>query len=314
MEKLGLSGAAQLNRRLTVLRAVDKLDRLGLSGVEQLLGKGRRDESGDFTKGAELDRASIVDVLEIIDPDKDPADAIASIDLRLKDSPIGQEGRQELEDMQQVFSAAGYETDRIRIDPSVIRGLAYYTGPVFEAELLIEARNDEGQLVRFGSVGGGGRYDDLVSRFRGELIPATGFSIGVSRLYSALHHLGKLASSVAQGPVVVLVLDRARSADYQAMVSELRNAKIPAELYLGTSGLKAQMKYADKRGASLVIIEGEEERSRGEVQIKDLAAGAEAAGTIVSREAWRGARPAQFSVSRTGLVEAVKRWREQNRA
>jgi histidyl-tRNA synthetase len=229
-------------------------------------------------------------------------------------SRIGEEGLRELEEMQNLFRAAGYGEDRITIDPSVVRGLEYYTGPVFEAELLIEARNDEGQLVRFGSVGGGGRYDDLVSRFRGELIPATGFSIGVSRLYSALHHLGKLASSAAQGPVVVLVLDRARSAGYQAMVSELRNARIPAELYLGTSGLKAQMKYADKRGASLVIIEGEEERLRGEVQIKDLAAGAEAAETIASREAWRGARPAQFSVARTGLVEAVTRWREQNRA
>jgi histidyl-tRNA synthetase len=168
--------------------------------------------------------------------------------------------------------------------------------------------------VRFGSVGGGGRYDDLVSRFRSEQIPATGFSIGVSRLYSALHHLGKLAADAAQGPVVVLVLDRARLAAYQAMVSELRNAKIAAELYLGTSGLKAQMKYADRRGASLAVIEGEEERSRGEVQIKDLAAGAEAAETIASREAWRGARPAQFSVARSGLVQAVKRWREQNRA
>jgi histidyl-tRNA synthetase len=314
MEKIGITGQAQVDRRLTVLRAIDKLDRLGIAGVEQLLGKGRKDESGDFTKGAELDRASIVEVLEMIDPDKDAEDAIASIELRLKDSVIGQQGRQELEEMHRIFSAAGYERNRIHIDPSVVRGLAYYTGPVFEAELLIEARNEEGQLVRFGSVGGGGRYDDLVSRFRSEQIPATGFSIGVSRLYSALHHLGKLASDAAQGPVVVLVLDRARLAAYQAMVSELRNAKIPAELYLGTSGLKAQMKYADKRGASLAVIEGEEERVRGEVQIKDLAAGAEAAETIASREAWRGARPAQFSVPRKELVQAVKRWREQNRA
>jgi histidyl-tRNA synthetase len=314
MEKIGVAGPAHLERRLTVLRAIDKLDRLGIAGVEQLLGKGRKDESGDFTKGAELDRASIVEVLEIIDPGKDAEDAIVSIDLRLWDSILGQQGRRELEQMHEFFSAAGYGPDRIRIDPSVIRGLAYYTGPVFEAELLIEARNEDGQLVRFGSVGGGGRYDDLVSRFRSEQIPATGFSIGVSRLYTALRHLGKLASDTAEGPVVVLVLDRAYLTIYQAMVSELRNAKIPSELYLGTSGLKAQMKYADKRGASLAIIEGEEERVRGEVQIKDLAAGAEAAETIASREAWRGVRPAQFSVPRKELVQAVKRWREQSRA
>ena len=314
MEKIGVAGPAQLDRRLTVLRAIDKLDRLGVAGVEQLLGKGRKDESGDFTKGAELTHTSITEVLEMIDPDKDAEDAIASIDLRLKDSIIGQQGRNELEEMHKIFSAAGYDRDRIRIDPSVVRGLAYYTGPVFEAELLFEARNDEGQHVRFGSVGGGGRYDDLVSRFRGEQIPATGFSIGVSRLYTALQQLGRLKEASSMGPVVVLVLDRARLAEYQAMVSELRNAKIPAELYLGTSGLKAQMKYADKRSASLTVIEGDDERAKGEVQIKDLAAGALAAGAIGSREAWRQERPAQFSVPRPDLVKAVKRWREQNQA
>jgi histidyl-tRNA synthetase len=216
--------------------------------------------------------------------------------------------------MQKFFLAAGYEHDRIRIDPSVVRGLAYYTGPVFEAELLFEARNEEGQLVRFGSVGGGGRYDDLIARFGGEKIPATGFSIGVSRLYAALKQLGKLSSDARAGPVVVLVMDRARLADHNSMVAELRRAGVPAELYLGSSGLKAQMKYADRRGASLAVIEGDEERARGEVQIKDLAAGARAAETITSREAWREERPAQFSVPRSELVAAIKRWRQERRS
>jgi histidyl-tRNA synthetase len=314
MEVVGLSGPTNLNRRLTVLRAIDKLDRLGMTGVEQLLGKGRKDDSGDFTKGAELDRASIISVLSIIDPEKDADDAIASIDLRLRDSKIGQEGRQELEEMQEIFSAAGYEHDRVRLDPAVVRGLAYYTGPVFEAELLFDAKNEEGELIRFGSVGGGGRYDDLVARFRGEKIPATGFSMGVSRLYTALNQLGKLAAARADGPVVVLVMDRARIADHQRMVTQLRNAGIRAELYLGTSGMKAQMKYADKRQASLAIIEGDEERARGEVQIKDLAAGARAAEAIESRQAWREERPAQFSVPRSELIEAVQRWREERQA
>jgi histidyl-tRNA synthetase len=97
------------------------------------------------------------------------------------------------------------------------------------------------------------------------------------------------------------------------MVTELRNAGVNAELYLGASGLKAQMKYADKRGASLAVIEGEEERSRGEVQIKDLAEGARSAERIESREAWREARPAQVSVPRADLVGAVKRWLEDRR-
>jgi histidyl-tRNA synthetase len=230
------------------------------------------------------------------------------------DSTRGREGIAELSEIARLTSAAGYTESRIIIDPSVVRGLEYYTGPVFEAELLLETKNEEGQTVRLGSVGGGGRYDDLVSRFRGEMIPATGFSIGVSRLYAALERLSTGAEAEVPGPVVVLVLDRAKLTDYQAMVAELRNAEIPAELYLGTSGLKAQMKYADRRGASLAVIEGEEERSRSEVQIKDLAAGSRAAQAIASRDAWREERPAQFTVPRKDLVEAVKRWREHNRA
>jgi histidyl-tRNA synthetase len=292
--------------KLTWLRALDKLPRLGKKGVAELLGAGRKDESGDFTKGAGLNEKQIAASLTFATAPR--------LDLRLVEgSRVGEEGYAELEEMQNLFRAAGYEADRIVIDPSVVRGLEYYTGPVFEAELLFETRNDEGQIVRFGSVGGGGRYDDLVSRFRGEKIPATGFSIGVSRLYTALQQLVPQKETRLMGPVVVLVLDRARLPEYQAMVSDLRNAGIPAELYLGTSGLKAQMKYADKRSASLAVIEGDDERARGEVQIKDLALGALAAEAIDSREAWRQERPAQFSVPRPDLVKAVKRWREQNR-
>jgi histidyl-tRNA synthetase len=292
--------------KLSWLRALDKLPRLGEKGVAELLGAGRKDESGDFTRGAGLNDRQIADSLTFA--------TATRLDLRLvQGSRIGEEGYAELEDMQSLSRAAGYDRDRIVIDPSVVRGLEYYTGPVFEAELLFETTNDDGQPVRFGSVGGGGRYDDLVSRFRGEKIPATGFSIGVSRLYTALQQLAPLKETRVRGPIIVLVLDRARLPEYQAMVSDLRNASIPAELYLGTSGLKAQMKYADKRGASLAVIEGDEERARGEVQIKDLAAGALAAETIGSREAWRQERPAQFSVPRPDLVKAVKRWREQNR-
>jgi histidyl-tRNA synthetase len=229
------------------------------------------------------------------------------------ESTRGREGLEELSEISRLAAAAGYDDGRIAIDPSVVRGLAYYTGPVFEAELLFDARNEEGEVVRFGSVGGGGRYDDLVARFRGEKVPATGFSIGVSRLHTALTQLGALAASLPLGPVVVLVLDRARLAAYQTIVAELRSAGVPAELYLGASGLKAQMKYADRRGASLAVIEGEEELRSGLVQIKDLAAGARAAETIASREAWREERAAQFSVPRTELVEAVRSWRAGRR-
>jgi histidyl-tRNA synthetase len=203
--------------------------------------------------------------------------------------------------------AAGYAADRIRIDPSVVRGLEYYTGAVFEAELLAEIPNEKGQPVVFGSVGGGGRYDGLVGRFMKDDVPATGFSIGVSRLQAALSALGKLDAAGVSGPVVVLVMDRDRIGDYQKMVADLRRADIPAELYLGAAGMKAQMKYADRRDAPLAIIQGGDEKAKGVVQIKDLVAGKQLAGTLADHDAYREARPGQEEVAEADLVEAVNR-------
>ena len=205
--------------------------------------------------------------------------------------------------------AAGYEADRIRIDFSVVRGLEYYTGPVFEAEITTPVVNEDGQTVRFGSVGGGGRYDGLVERFLGTKVPATGFSIGVSRLQAALAALNKDKPAVSDGPVVVLVMEKDRLADYQKMAQALRAAGIRAEMYLGTAGMKAQMKYADKRGAPCVVIQGGDERNSPDgpmVQIKDLVEGAKAAATIKDCKEWREGRPAQVSVPEANLVAAVR--------
>jgi histidyl-tRNA synthetase len=207
--------------------------------------------------------------------------------------------------MIRVFFSCGYD-DRILIDPSVVRGLEYYTGPVYEVDLTFEIKDEKGRPVRFGSVAGGGRYDGLVARFRGDPVPATGFSIGVSRLQAALTHLGKLDAKSEAGPVVVTVLDQDRIADYQSMVGKLREAGIRAELYLGAGKMGPQMKYADKRGAPCVVIQGGDEKARGEVQIKDLTAGAKAAGAIASNQEWREARPAQFAVKEEKLVDAVR--------
>src|SRR4051794_1368634 len=221
--------------RLAWLRAIDKLDRLGASGVAQLLGPGRKDESGDFTRGAGLNDRQIEASLAF-------ATATALDPKLVQGSKAGEEGLQEIETITALARAAGYDEGRIRYDSSVVRGLEYYTGPVFEAELLVETRDEDGRPVRFGSVGGGGRYDDLVARFTGQAVPATGFSIGVSRLYSALELVGKAEEQRTEAPVVILVLDRDRLPDYQRMVAELRNAGVRAEMYLGTSGMKAQMK------------------------------------------------------------------------
>jgi histidyl-tRNA synthetase len=298
-EAIGISDDGQW---LTVMRAIDKLDRLGISGVQQLLGDGRKDESGDFTKGAGLKADDIALVIGAIDTGK-----AAPSDARLLGSKVGQEGRAELDEISRLVAASGYGSDRVNIDPSVVRGLEYYTGPVYEVELLLETKDEKGRPVRFGSVGGGGRYDGLVSRFRGEPVPATGFSIGVSRLQAALTMLGKLDTRPEFGPVVVTVFDRDRVADYQKMVAQLRDANIRAELYLGNpKNMGNQLKYADRRNSPCVIIQGSDEKARGEIQIKDLIEGAKAAAAIASNQEWRETRPAQFSCAEGEIVAKVR--------
>jgi len=285
--------------QVTWLRAIDKLDRLGKSGVADLLGPGRNDESGDFTKGAGLTDEQIEASLAFA--------TSASLDRRLiAGSSTGEEGLREIETIMELCRSAGYGEERIRYNSSVVRGLEYYTGPVFEAELLIETTDQENRPLRFGSVGGGGRYDDLVARFTGQAVPATGFSLGVSRLYSALKLAGKAEDSTVEAPVIVLVLDRDRLGDYQRITTTLREAGIRAEMYLGTSGIRAQMKYADRRGSPLAVIQGTDEKARGEVQLKDLGLGAELAKSIESRAEYKEARLAQFSVPEHKLVDAVR--------
>lgn len=307
LEQIGISGGEDNPQRLTVLRAMDKLDRLGQDGVRLLLGPGRKDSSGDFTKGAGLEAAAIDKVLGFLGAGGDSAeDTLSALEQAVGGSEAGADGIGELRLMAELFSAAGYGQDRIAIDPSIVRGLDYYTGPVFEAELTFEARSDDGQLIRFGSVGGGGRYDGLVARFKGIEIPATGFSLGVSRLQAALQVLDKAEAGAADAPVIVLVMDREYMGRYMEMAAELRAAGLRAEVYMGGSGVRAQMKYADKRGAAVVVMEGEDERGRGEITLKDLALGAQKSREITDNEAWRSGAAAQIAVKRSGLVAGVK--------
>jgi histidyl-tRNA synthetase len=311
LEAIGLGGEENAGRRLTVLRAIDKLDKVGPEGVRDLLGKGRMDPSGDFTKGAELGPAAIDRVLSFTAARGADAEAtLVNLGEVVAGSARGTEGVAELKEMAALVIAAGYDDGRVVIDPSVVRGLEYYTGPVYEAELTFEVTNDEGQVVRFGSVAGGGRYDGLVSRFRGEPVPATGFSIGVSRLLAALKAINSplVAAAEAERPVVVLVMDRSEVAHYQQLVAQLRGAGIRAELYLGSSGMKAQMKYADRRGSRCVVIQGSDERSKSEVTIKDLVLGAELAGADKNREDYLARQSeAQFAVPEAEMVAAVEK-------
>ncbi|RID90032.1 histidine--tRNA ligase [Gemmobacter lutimaris] len=293
-----------------VLRAIDKIDRLGEAGVRALLGAGRKDESGDFTKGAGLSDEQAEVVMAFMAAKRDTGAATAA---RLRDlvgaSAIGLDGVTELETMAELLDAQGYGADRIVIDPGVVRGLGYYTGPVFEAELTFEILDEKGRKRQFGSVSGGGRYDDLVKRFTGQAVPATGVSIGVDRLLAALRAKGRMGQA-AQGPVVVTVMDRDRMADYMAMVGELRRAGIRAEMYLGNpKNFGNQLKYADKRESPVAVIQGGDEAAKGTVVLKDLILGAKIAQSA-SLEEWKD-RPAQVEVARGDLVSAVRRMLDQ---
>jgi histidyl-tRNA synthetase len=202
-----------------------------------------------------------------------------------------------------LIERSGYGADRIRIDTGIVRGLDYYTGPVFEAQLTFPVTNEDGETVVFGSVAGGGRYDDLVARFTGQQVPATGISIGVSRLISAL----KDRAAGVEPLVVVLAVDKENVAGSFAMARELRAAGIRAETYTGNKKFGDQLKYADRRGAAIAVIEGSDERAKGEVQLKDLALGSEMAKNIESRADWVKDRAAQISVKRNELVTQVRK-------
>jgi histidyl-tRNA synthetase len=342
MEAIGLGGEENAGRRLTVLRALDKYDRLGLEGVELLLGGGRKDESGDFTKGALLNDQQIWRVTQLLKirfhsgspeqsqlarerGERSPIYSFPGEELfpdekmsfgfwrsAVGESKIGTQGVDDLEQMANLFSASEYGPGRIMFDSSVVRGLEYYTGPVFEADLAIEVPGEDGKPVRFGSVGGGGRYDGLVGRFRGENVPATGFSIGVSRLFAALKAVSSpiVEGAITRGPVIVLVLDKDHLARYQNFAAKLRAADIKADLYLGQSGMNAQLKYADKRGSICTVIQGSNERNHKDgpqVTIRDLVLGAELAASTKDRADYLELRAnAQFSVPEDRLVESVQ--------
>ncbi len=303
LEAMGL--AEDDPKRDDVLRTIDKFDKVGEAGVRELLTKGRLDASGAFIDGVGLDDVQADPVIAFLTSRADDvAGTMANLRNAVGDSKIGQDGIGELEQIAQLLAASGYGPDRVLIDPSIVRGLGYYTGPVFEAELTFEILDEKGRKRQFGSVAGGGRYDGLVKRFTGQEVPAVGVSIGVDRLLAALREKGRLATTPV-GPVVVTVMDRDRMADYQAMVSELRGAGIRAEVYLGNpKNFGNQLKYADKRNSPIAVIEGGDEKAEGIIQIKDLILGAKIAENATLEE-WKE-RPSQFTVARSDLVAKVR--------
>jgi histidyl-tRNA synthetase len=330
----GVLEAANIDKskRGTVLRAIDKFDRIGPDGIVELLGAGRKDESGDFTKGAGLSSEQIryvfrflscgtgivdvaalarnnpVDLAQEVRELSDNEKMLTAIEAATEGSATAAIGIKELRSISSLAEGAGYHADRIFIDPTIVRGLDYYTGSVFEAQLTFPVTNDAGESIVFGSVAGGGRYDDLVARFTGQQVPATGISIGVSRLLSVL----RSRSRPALAPLVlVLVIDDVHRSFRMAV--ELRNkfcdCKIETrvETYVGTKKFGDQLKYADKRGAAVAVIEGMDEYQNKKVTLKNLALGTELAKSIEGRAEWIKDRPAQITVERAQLFEEVRK-------
>ena len=306
LTSLGVTAADQ---QMAVLRAIDKLDRLGLSGVELLLGAGRKDDSGDFTKGAGLTSAAIQPVLDFVTASRGEAgrslvlDRLAAV---LANSPEGQAGLEDLSRIATTLTALGVSDDEATFEPSIVRGLEYYTGAVFEAELLLETRDDKGEMVRFGSVGGGGRYDDLVARFTGERVPATGFSFGVSRLAAALSLMAQDNARRERGPIVIINFSQDDMGAYFKLAADIRAAGMAVEVYLGRAGMKAQMKYADRRLSPAVAMLGGDELSAGTVTIKDLDLGRDLALQISDNKQWKEARPGQVTLPREEAINHLK--------
>ena len=305
---LTAAGVAEAGQKLAVLRAVDKLDRLGPQGVVALLGAGRKDESGAFTKGAGLASGAIDSVLAFVEAGRETR--VATLDRLAQvigGSVEGDEGLVELGRISEALARMGVGEDQALFDPSIVRGLEYYTGAVFEADISLRTVGDRGESVRFGSIGGGGRYDDLVARFTGQRTPATGFSFGVSRLAAALAAATDGHADRQRGPVVILALDQGLMGEYFAIASELRAAGLPAEVYLGGSGMRAQMKYADRRLSPAAVIVGGDEIAAGTVTIKDLDLGRALAASVADNQAWREGRPGQVTAPRGELVAQVRR-------
>lgn len=305
---LSAAGVEDYNQKLAVLRAVDKLDRLGPDGVRALLGEGRKDESGAFTKGAQINAAAAERVLAFTAAGGGGrGDVLNRLSNVIGGSAEGDAGLEELAKIDAALTSLGVGPDRAAFDPAIVRGLEYYTGAVFEAELMMETRDEKGNAVRFGSVGSGGRYDDLVARFTGQSVPATGCSFGVSHLAAALRAAGRDLAAEARGPVVVIAFDQARMADYFAIAGEVRAAGLACEVYLGASGMKAQMKYADRRLSPAAVIVGEDEFTAGTVTVKDLDLGRALSAGVGDNEAWRKERPGQVTAPRGDLVAILRR-------
>ncbi len=252
-------------KQVKVIRAIDKLDKpgFGLKGVEDLLKKERKDQSGAIIKGADLtdqQAAQILNFLKIKD--------LKELKQTLKNQ-LSQEGICEIEN---VFEILGYGSNlnRVKTNFTIVRGLAYYSDFIVETNLNFKVTNNRGKAVDIGSICSGGSYAKLISRFRGVDIPGTGISFGVDRLLFALMQLDQIKVK-DQKPVLVCVMDKKYLKNYYELVDQLRDNNINAEIFLDSKkNLGKQLTFANKRDLSVAIICGENEFKEKTVTIKNL--------------------------------------------
>jgi histidyl-tRNA synthetase len=280
-----------------VFRVLDKLDKVGIEKVRLELMRGYKDESGDTIRGVGLSAGQVEKIDRFLAIRGTRKEVLAQ--LRDLFAGVAAEPLSAIERISNHLYALGYGDDRVALDLSIARGLAYYTGPVFEAILL--------DAPQFGSIFGGGRYDNLVMRFLGQAIPAVGASIGVDRLLSALAHLDRIDKRKATARVLITFMDAALTDDYLQMTWELRRAGIPTELYIGTAkGPGKQLKYADQYDIPLAILYGSNEKQQGIVTVKNMAVGRAKAGQLGDRGAWIAQRPGQTTIPRASLVDGIR--------
>ena len=300
LEKLNITDE---QKQSITLRAIDKLDRVGVEGVQYLLGKGRKDKSGDFTKGAELEESQIKEIIKFLNIKNLSDKNFEKIKEIATDNKSMNDGIKELELMEKYFSLFNF-TNYI-FDPTVVRGLEYYTGPIFEANLTFGVKNNKGKEIEFGSVGGGGRYDDLVKRFNNQDCPSTGISVGLDRLIYAILQKNKIKAE-KKNPVLICVFDEKYMDFYIKILNVLRSKNISAEIYSGSSNIKSQFKYADKRGCDFVILCGDDEVSKNVVTIKNLNVGKQMSENIKDRSEWKQSLEAQKTVAFDQLLNEIK--------
>ncbi len=297
------AGIIDADAQRHALRVVDKLSKIGVDNVRLEIGPGRVDTSGDTIRGVGLAAPSIDMLLALIAvTGATRAEVVLKMAAALPDTELSKMAVAEMQALDENLTALGVsEVDAI-FDPSLARGLAYYTGPIFEAYLT--------EAPEMGAVIGGGRYNNLVDRFLEKSIPATGASFGLDRFTAALRKLKAVDSTATLTQVLIISFSGVPATYLLRIARLLREAGVRSEVYFGDAKakMKDQLSLANSRQIPVAVIVGSDEMAANQASVKDLRAGLESRASVQDREAFRAAgKTAQVTVGLDALVETVRR-------